>query len=85
MGYCGASYAFTTIAFFEQESILSGIANSSINLSEMYLLSCNLESQGCKGGEIESSVDLVIEKGGVPFESKHPFIAERIPAATICL
>lgn len=41
VGYCGGSYAFATIAFFEQENILAGRANSSIDLSEMYLIACN--------------------------------------------
>lgn len=40
-GICGASWAFTTVAFFEQLAIMSGAANSTLDLSEMYLIACN--------------------------------------------
>jgi hypothetical protein len=40
-GYCGASWAFSAAAFFEQDAILDGVTNSTINLSEQYLVTCN--------------------------------------------
>jgi hypothetical protein len=49
-GYCGASWAFSTAAFFEQDSIMTGIANETLDLSEMYLIVCNPENQGCMAG-----------------------------------
>ncbi len=33
---------------------------------------------------VESSLDIIIDKGGVPYESKYPFNPDATPANTIC-
>lgn len=82
-GYCGASWAFSAAAFFEQESIQAGLANISLNVSEAYLIGCNPEVQGCYMGYIESSLDLVMDKGGIPLETQYKFDpSASLPAAT---
>ncbi len=48
-------------------------------------MTCNRENQGCKAGYVESSFDIIIEKGGIPIETKHPFNPDFSPATSICL
>ena len=69
---CGVCWAFSTCAFFESELIRRGQAKSTIDLSEQYLFQCDSLSNGCKGGNLYSSMDLILY-GGVPFESTYPY------------
>lgn len=63
---CNAYYAFSTIAYFEQDLILNEGAPTSIDLSEQFLTTC-LPNGGCVGGNPKDAMDLVLKKGGIPY------------------
>jgi hypothetical protein len=46
-GYCGASEAFATAAFYEAEAIISLNKSSVIDLSEQFLITCNPRNTNC--------------------------------------
>jgi hypothetical protein len=63
---------------------MAGIANETLDLAEAYLIACNPENQGCKAGEIESSIDRVIDNRGLPLEKQYPFNPDSSTASAIC-
>lgn len=62
---CNAYYAFSTIAFFEQDLILNEGASTNIDLSEQFLTTC-LPNGGCVGGNPKDAMEFAIKKGGIP-------------------
>ena len=69
---CNAYYAFSTIAFFEQDLILFENATTNIDLSEQFLTTC-LPNGGCIGGNPKDAMEFSIKKGGIPIESAYPY------------
>lgn len=80
---CNAYYAFSTIAFLEQDLILNEKASASIDLSEQYLTSC-LPTGGCVGGNPKDAMEMVIKKGGVPAESFASYDPWAVQKEDIC-
>ena len=60
-GDCKASWAFAVVAYFESLEIIFGNNDTSLDLSEQYLLECT-EGSSCAGGSINSAL-LAIEDG----------------------
>ena len=69
---CNAYYAFSTVAYLEQDLILNEGASSGIDLSEQFLASC-LPSGGCNGGSPLDAMNLILKLGGIPTEATYPF------------
>lgn len=56
-GLCGSAWAFSTVAFFEQESIMSLNETADLDLSEQYLVSCDTKNLYCREGFLETAMD----------------------------
>ncbi|MCK8603284.1 C1 family peptidase [Desulfoferrobacter suflitae] len=70
-GYCGSCWAFSTVAVLEHQiKILCG---TTVDLSEQYLVSCNLDGMGCNGGWWAH--DYHQSPGAVP-ESEFPYAGQ---------
>ena len=70
-GACGSCWAFGTLAQAESTLIFNGRANSSIDLSEQYVLECTANSD-CDGTYyVFQPMDTIL--GGVPTEELHPY------------
>lgn len=80
---CNAYYAFSTIAFFEQDLILNEGTPTNIDLSEQFLTTC-LPNGGCVGGNPKDAMEFAIKKGGIPTESAYPYTPYAIQADDIC-
>ena len=63
-GSCGSCWAFGAVAQAESTLIINGLADSSIDLSEQYVLECTPNSD-CDGTYyVHQPMDLIL--GGVP-------------------
>ena len=73
-GSCGSCWAFGTIGSFE--SLLKIKQDTTVDLSEQYLVSCNEWDWGCNGGFWAH--DMLVNPGAV-LESEFPYTASDIP------
>ena len=70
-GNCGTCWSFSTVAMCESSLILKGLADSSIDLSEQYLLDCTVRSS-CDGGYLYYAAQTATVQG-VPYEYENPY------------
>ena len=70
-GSCGACWAFSTIATIESKIMISG--GPATDLSEQFLVNCDVASHGCEGGYLTTAMDMIQQKG-VPLETDVPFV-----------
>ena len=71
-GWCGSCWAFASIAQAESTLILNNQADTSIDLSEQYMVECTYESD-CDGTYyVEYSMEEILEEG-VPTEETYPY------------
>jgi len=73
-GSCGSCWAFGTIGPFE--SLLLIKQDTTVDLSEQHLVSCNEEGYGCNGGWW--ALDMLIDPGAV-LEEDFPYVASDVP------
>jgi len=72
-GSCGSCWAFATIGAFE--SLLKLKADTTVDLSEQHLVSCNEEGWGCNGGFW--AFDMLVASGAV-MEKDFPYVASDV-------
>jgi C1A family cysteine protease len=70
---CGSCWAFSTIGTFE--SLLKIKQDTTVDLSEQYLVSCNAWDWGCNGGFWAH--DMLMNPGAV-FEADFPYVASDV-------
>ena len=80
---CGSCWAFAATAFLESELIRRKQATKTVDLSEQFLLQCDAQSFWCKGGYIDTAIDLG-QKRGMPLETTYPFTSTGSNYSTIC-
>ena len=77
-GNCGSCWAFATVAPLESQIKLQ--CGSTVDLSEQYLVSCNLDGWGCSGGWWAHDYHLDTarsgEQPGAVLESAFPYVAK---------
>lgn len=78
---CGSCWAFSTVSIFE--SALRIWDNTTRDLSEQYLVSCNMNGWGCGGGsyahDYHANVSLPGELPGPVYEADFPYQAADAP------
>jgi C1A family cysteine protease len=75
-GGCGSCWAFGTMGAVE--SMLRIKSDTTVDLSEQYLLSCNTLSYGCDGGWW--AFDMLMDPGAV-LETSFPYVAAKVACA----
>lgn len=73
-GNCGSCWAFGTLGSFE--SLLMIKQDTTVDLSEQHLVSCNNSGYGCNGGWWAH--DMLVDPGAV-LESDFPYVASDVP------
>uniref|UniRef100_A0A914DC63 Papain family cysteine protease n=2 Tax=Acrobeloides nanus TaxID=290746 RepID=A0A914DC63_9BILA len=74
-GYCGSCWAFACAATVESAHAIKYGVQELRNLSTQQLLDCDLNDDGCGGGEPEKAFRYIHEHGLTTWES-YPYIAE---------
>jgi|OM-RGC.v1.019941538 Cysteine protease len=73
-GKCGGDFAFSTAASAESQFAIK--TGKLYDLSEQYLLDCDVLSGGCSGGWHESAAYLLSTSGAI-LEEDYPFVGEQ--------
>jgi C1A family cysteine protease len=62
-GYCSSCWAFAATSQIESDAIRTLDMSTSTSLSVQQLTSCDSDSAGCDGGDIENAFDYVVSNG----------------------
>ena len=73
-GRCGSSWAFAAVSQIESIWALQG-HNPLTELSTQQVISCNDDSNGCNGGEIDSAMRYVFQADGLHAESTYRYLS----------
>ncbi len=81
-GACGSCWAFSTVGVLESKMLI--VNNPATDLSEQYLVSCNLEGWGCDGGWFAHDYHISKKppsetQAGAVLESAFPYRAADLP------
>ncbi len=81
-GACGSCWAFSTVGVLESKMLI--VNDPATNLSEQYLVSCNLEGWGCDGGWFAHDYHISKKppsepQAGAVLESAFPYQAADLP------
>jgi hypothetical protein len=77
--YCGSCWAHAVAGVMESSLWMNGLANK--NLSEQFLVSCNTDSSGCDGGNLDAhkyhydTIGLNQSDAGAVYERDKPYTA----------
>ncbi|XP_028989015.1 cathepsin K-like [Betta splendens] len=74
-GACGSCWAFSAAGALEGQ--LAKKTGRLLELSPQNLVDCELESDGCDGGEPDFAFEYVQENGYVHYETDYPYIGEK--------
>lgn len=81
---CGSCWAFGIVAQLESvKMIADNTPDSNLDLSEQYMVSCDSNNYGCRGGYMIPAYNFLIEPG-VPEESCFPYIAKDAETGAPC-
>jgi len=75
-GQCGSCWAFSATEAIESAWIISGHANTSINLSPQQIVDCDTVDGGCNGGWPETAMTYVHNAGGQEGITHYPYKAK---------
>jgi len=75
-GQCGSCWAFSATEAIESAWIISGKANSSINLSPQQIVDCDTTDGGCNGGWPETAMTYIHNAGGQEGIAHYPYKAK---------
>jgi C1A family cysteine protease len=81
-GNCGSCWAFAAVGSLSARCCLH--ATDQGWLSPQELVSCDKESEGCNGGDLESPVTYAQKNGGLVPEACYPYLAKNAPCPNKC-
>ncbi len=74
-GNCGSCWSFAAVGLLESYLIKFQGQTTDINLSEQFLLDCDVLSAGCNGGDSQTAVNYAI-KNGILSEESDAYLAK---------
>lgn len=75
-GQCGSCWAFSATEAIESAWIISGHANTTIDLSPQQIVDCDKTDKGCSGGWPETAMAYVHNAGGQEGIKNYPYKAK---------
>ena len=83
-GGCGSCWAFGSVAQVESlKMIAQGSPDPALDLSEQYMVSCDMNNYGCNGGFMDPAYNFLRDTG-VPPEVCFPYQGKDLPCEDAC-